>query len=357
MVVAMMLPAPKPGTKISVKLTSRAHRDGSRPYGVDYRSITGKRARISIGTKKEAEIAAARLRVEAFEAKALGRPASRQITLAELKTLHIARKRRRKAIAHDEYRWQALLDHFGQDRLVNTILPSDVDRFVKSLQGRITRLGRAPSPATINHYLALLRRAMNVARKERAITENPVLPEMLFDEANERDRTCSDSEFSKLMAAANPHMCVAIALARWTGMRCGEIAELDWSRIDLEKRVARLGPTKGDRGRSVGRSVPIAKPAAEMLRAWQSWTGKTTGKLFHCCSGTLSSNFGDLTERVGIEDLRFHDFRHTAATWMRRAMKIDLLTLKRIFGWKSWKMVERYSHVGEDEISEVAARL
>jgi integrase len=64
---------------------------------------------------------------------------------------------------------------------------------------------------------------------------------------------------------------------------------------------------------------------------------------------------GALT-RAGIEDFRWHDLRHTWATWHRQA---DTPTheLQRLGGWRNASMVKRYAHLASDHFAESAARL
>jgi integrase len=61
-------------------------------------------------------------------------------------------------------------------------------------------------------------------------------------------------------------------------------------------------------------------------------------------------------KRAGIEDFRWHDLRHTWATWLRKA-GTPTHELQRLGGWKTAAMVERYAHVAQDDLEYAASRL
>ena len=61
-------------------------------------------------------------------------------------------------------------------------------------------------------------------------------------------------------------------------------------------------------------------------------------------------------KRAGIEDFKWHDLRHTFATWHRQA-GTPTHELQRLEGWKTGAMVERYAHVAPEALQGAANRL
>lgn len=61
-------------------------------------------------------------------------------------------------------------------------------------------------------------------------------------------------------------------------------------------------------------------------------------------------------QRAGIENFRWHDLRHTWATWHRQA-GTPTHELQRLGAWQSSVMVERYAHVSSDALVASAGRL
>lgn len=60
--------------------------------------------------------------------------------------------------------------------------------------------------------------------------------------------------------------------------------------------------------------------------------------------------------KAGIEDFRFHDLRHTWASWHRQA-GTSCDELKDLGGWKSRSMVDRYAKFATDNLRDAAARI
>jgi integrase len=61
-------------------------------------------------------------------------------------------------------------------------------------------------------------------------------------------------------------------------------------------------------------------------------------------------------QRAGIEDFRFHDLRHTWASWHVQS-GTSLPELMELGGWKSYEMVLRYAHLAPEKLSSVAGRI
>ncbi|MCZ6802168.1 MAG: tyrosine-type recombinase/integrase, partial [Nitrospirae bacterium] len=70
----------------------------------------------------------------------------------------------------------------------------------------------------------------------------------------------------------------------------------------------------------------------------------------------IKVGFKAALRRAGIEDFRFHDLRHCAATNLRRA-GIDTLTAMKIVGHKSERMHRRYNNINEADLLQAAARI
>jgi len=145
---------------------------------------------------------------------------------------------------------------------------------------------------------------------------------------------------------------VRFALA--TGCRAREIHGLEWSRVDLVRKVAWLnhGTTKSGEGRS----IPLN---ADVMAALESTLGQYPRSCFTfagqriCNSSTACAK---AKQRAGIEDFRFHSLRHTWASWHVQS-GTSLQELMELGGWKSYEMVLRYAHLAPEKLSSVASRI
>ena len=71
----------------------------------------------------------------------------------------------------------------------------------------------------------------------------------------------------------------------------------------------------------------------------------------------LSTQAGDAAlERAGIADFRWHDLRHTWASWHVQS-GTPLHALQELGGWQTAEMVQRYAHLAPEHLSEHASRI
>lgn len=220
-------------------------------------------------------------------------------------------------------------------------------RAVDFAQYRDSRLKFAAAN-TVRLELALVSNLFTVARKEWSIAvDNPISHIRKPSPGRARDRRLIGDEEARLMAGAaasqTEALLLAITLAIETGMRAGEIVGLQWAQVDLAASVIRLTRTKnGDQ-----RIVPLSLTAAEAIRTRPRPISGGRLTTFHDSNG-LAAAFRIATRRAGIENLKFHDLRHEAAS--RLAKKMPVQTLAKVFGWKTLQMAMRYYNPSEAEL-------
>ncbi|MGH9603863.1 MAG: site-specific integrase [Terriglobales bacterium] len=147
---------------------------------------------------------------------------------------------------------------------------------------------------------------------------------------------------------------VIVALAVATGMRRSEILRLRWLDIDLMNGRVMLPQSKNGEGRI----VYLNQMAQAVIRSLPTDTEtKATDLLFRDLTGPqVSMHFARLCRRLKIADFRFHDLRHTAASWLR--MKgADIHTVTLLLGHKDLRMAARYQHLSPAFLAEAVGRL
>jgi integrase len=200
-------------------------------------------------------------------------------------------------------------------------------------------------PATINREVALLRQAYN----EFNIQPNPCKGIKPFKEPP-RDRVLTQQEFNHLQSELSGDALDIITIAYYTGMRKGEIMDMDAERIDYTNGYFSLRAEDTKNGEA--RKVPFM--SAEVYDIFQRRERKIYGKLFS--AKCIRTTFEGACRRIGLEDFRFHDLRHTAATNMRVA-GIDTPTVMKICGWKSVAMFLTYQNVGDEDLEKASVAL
>ena len=211
---------------------------------------------------------------------------------------------------------------------------------------REKRLAAGKSPRTVNLEMSCLSRLFRLAKdQELFIDENPVSNIKPFEIHYGADRILSPEEEQKLIAASPAHLKNIITCALNTGMRRGEIIGLKWSNVKLDQGYLLLEATNTKSKRE--RRVPINFIMKELLEELELSRGASVflnsqGKPYHDGIG-IRRSFYTARKKAGIEDFRFHDLRHTAATRMVEA-GVSLFTVGQILGHTDPKTTMRYAH-------------
>ena len=231
------------------------------------------------------------------------------------------------------------------------------------LQKGNTHYGTPRSSATVNRYLAVLSHAYTMARKEWGwVDNNPVLNVRRLKEPRGRVRFLNDQERQRLLDASKEsrniflHPIVVLALS--TGMRKGEILGLRWRDVDLCNNRIIIHETKnGDR-----RAVPLVGTALQLIGKLKvNGRGSIDDFIFHSPEGSnrrcsVRTAWDKAIGRSKIENFRFHDLRHSTASYL--AMNgASLLEIAEILGHKTLQMVKRYSHLSEDHKAGVLEKM
>ena len=204
------------------------------------------------------------------------------------------------------------------------------------------------SEATVLRELKIFGCAFEEARTEwKWITVNPVRALRKPSSSAHRDRVLARYEIRSLLQRMGyPRKenaaSLAFLLALRTGMRLGEICNLTTDRV-FDKYVW-LDETKTN-----PRQVPLSKKARRIMD--KIIVRKKKGPVIGAKAGTVSNLFVRYRKSLGMNDVTFHDTRHTAATWM--AKKVDVMTLCKIFGWTDPKMAMVYYNPKASDIADL----
>jgi len=220
------------------------------------------------------------------------------------------------------------------------------------------KLHEGRQPATVVRYMAALSHAFTVACNEwEWLNDNPMRKVRKPKEPRGRVRFLDEDERKRLLAACKASECVqlypVVVLALSTGMRQMEVMNLSWADVDLKRGYLILHETKnGER-----RSVPLVSHAKELLVAMSKVRRLDTNLLFYSdvkptVPVFIRSHWGKALKAAEIEDFKFHDLRHTAASYL--AMNgASLAEIADILGHKTLQMVKRYAHLSEQHTSKV----
>jgi len=234
------------------------------------------------------------------------------------------------------YQTRNILAALGKGTYLDDLGDGGVASMIAALRGRM-------ADSSANRHLTLLRAVLRMARDRwRVAVTMPNFKAHYLREPEPRDRYLSRDDAAKLIAAAAAHLKAPIRFSLLTGVRLANCMGLDWSQVDMAGRTITFrvkSPNPGGKPHTIPMSEPLlvllanlgpmehgsvftykGRPIANWNRAWR----------------TAKRN-------AGIRDFRWHDLRHTAASWMvNEGVPLDVV--QDILGHEDISTTRRYAH-------------
>lgn len=217
-------------------------------------------------------------------------------------------------------------------------------------------LEEGSSEANVDRYMQCLRAVLRKARDDwRWIESIPKVP--MYAPALKEPRWLRRPEFERLKRELPPHLRLCAEFAVLTGLRMRSMLGLTWERVDLRRRRAWV-PMDGMKGkRTFG--FPLSREAVKVLR--RAKTASPTGaNVFQYEGASLADcnteAFKKAVARAKVGPLRWHDLRHTFASWAIQG-GVSLHELMQLGDWKSYQMVLRYAHLAPDHLAKAAEKV
>jgi integrase len=262
-------------------------------------------------------------------------------------------KQNKRSWARDEISLNNLKAFFRRKDLQD-VGAEDVERYKAQRRAEISEAtGRQIAPATVNRETACLKTLFNKAVEWGRIETNPAQRVKKFREASAKERVLSRDEARRLIAQAALRIKPVLILALNTGMRKGEILSLKWKDIDFIKGFILISESKAGKSRT----IPMNGPVFETLRGMEECSDYVffnPGTQAHVQD--IKTGFKAACRRAKIKELRVHDLRHTAASWMVEA-GVDLVTVSKILGHSSIQMTMRYAHPTPENMRRAVEKL
>lgn len=216
-------------------------------------------------------------------------------------------------------------------------------------------------------HLALMKAILRAAERDwKWLEKAPVIK--IPTVRNKRVRWLEKDEAKRLIDECPEPLKSVVKFALATGLRRSNIINLEWQQIDMQRRVAWVNPEDSKSNRAIG--VALNDTACKVLR---DQIGNHHKFVFvHTKAGRRPD--GSVTpavrkmrvddgrawksacKRAGIEDFRFHDLRHTWASWLIQS-GVPLSVLQEMGGWESIEMVRRYAHLAPNHLTEHAKQI
>lgn len=336
--------------------------------------------------KRDAERWARLIEGEYAKGKHLPSLEAERHTLTDLLDRHekeLTEKRRKAVAAHLKW-WRDAIGTKKLSELTPALLREQLDRlatepYSRSVQRKAVTLTRrrksknaktyTRSPSSVNRYKETLSKALTVAVNEYEwMPENPLAKIPDRKEPQGRVRYLTAEERAALLEACQAQgtdLYALVVCGLCTGARAGELLGLTWRDVDLERKRAVLNRTKNEERRA----LTLAGPALEVLRERSKVRRIDTDLVFPAPTGEkplaagekvspfdYAKPFRTALAKAKVQDFRFHDLRHTAASYL--AMNgATTAEIAAVLGHKTLAMVKRYAHLSDQHVSGVVERM
>lgn len=209
------------------------------------------------------------------------------------------------------------------------------------------RKAQGVSNASVNRMLAVARAVLRKAANEWEWIERAPRVRLL-PEPKLRVRYLTLEQASVLLRELPPHLAAMARFSLLTGLRQGNVRSLCWSQVDLPGRKLWIHADQAKGGRSI--AVPLPPDAVAILGEQQ---GKHPERVFSFRGKPITQintkAWRRALKRAGVEDFRWHDLRHTWASWHAQNGTPQSV-LQELGGWESASMVRRYAHFSPEHL-------
>ena len=263
-----------------------------------------------------------------------------------------------------------LVEQWRADRVQAGAKPATVNRDLNDLK---SSLSRAHQWGFIDSHPIEKVRRMRVDDRAtvRFLTEDE--QKRLFkalDDREERLRAGRDRanqwrterEYALLpdlrMTAYADHLNPMVLLSLHTGVRYGELTNLTWGDLHLDRAILTVHGFKAKSQKT--RHIPLNSSALSLLQNWKAQRTGDSPLVFPSRNGgpfdNVRSSWGELLKAAEISNFRWHDLRHSFAS-MLVMRGVDLNTVRELLGHSDYQMTLRYAHLAPEHKAAAVARL
>ena len=259
--------------------------------------------------------------------------------------------------------WRQELGHLVLADLTKPMITEKIEKLshykIKNKDGTERQI----SPARVNRHIAALSHACTVAYNEWGwLDRHPMIKVTKLKEPRGRIRFLTDEERNRLLEACEtsscPYLYMIVVLALSTGARFNEVMKLKWCDVDLtQHKKITLHDTKNKERRL----LPLTSHALELFVQHSKVRSITSDLVFPSIHDprkpyNIRRPWDAAMKKAGIQSFRFHDLRHTAASYL--AMNgASLAEIAEVLGHKSLTITKRYAHLSAAHTRSVVEKM
>lgn len=329
---------------------------GSKAFVLRYTNEYGKQSQRTVGMYGDITFDQARRVAQRWRSEVVlgGDPAAKKAekkaipTYAELARQHIAHNATYQKTPHNTDRVIRchLLPKWGTMRL-DEIKSQNIATWLAEKR-------KVLAPATVEKIRVTMNRSFELAAQWElpGASPNPVRSVKRPKFNNKREKYLTTDEANRLLSACDASLCKQLGsivrLLLLTGARKMELLRAKWADIDLERRAWHIPETKT----GVPRYVPLSSDAVTVIRGLRRWE-KCPWLIPNIETREpytdLKRPWDTARDKAGLPDLRLHDLRHSAASFLVNS-GVDLYAVGKILGHADHQSTMRYAHLANDTL-------
>ena len=315
-------------------------------WWIAYTTPSGRRIRRSAGTRNKTQARELHdtLKAQAWRVDELGAKPPHTWDEAVVKYLKEKAGLRSLDTVKLHLRW---LDPYFRGRDLTEIGRTLIEQIAEARRER-DKAGRCLNVATTNRVIEVVRAILRKACHDWEWIDR--MPRIRLEaEPKRRIAWITSEQAVRLLAELPEHLRDLAVFSLATGLRRSNVTRLTWSQVDLDHQRAWIYADQAKGGEAI--PVPLNGDAMATVKAQ---IGKHPEYVFtyrgNPIQQTNTKAWRSALKRAGIANFRWHDLRHTWASWHRQH-GTPLDRLKELGGWKSFEMVERYAHLSAEHLA------
>lgn len=258
----------------------------------------------------------------------------------------------KRSLKDDASRLKVLTKHIGPDRPLAEITTPFASKLMQEITESPSQRRARLAPATLAQYATLLQGVMKLASQFGYVDAAPQVRRPTVK--NERDMWLTKEQAQRLISELPPYLAAPAMFSLQTGLRAGNVSNLKWRHINMERRVLTVPADEMKTGKV--HSIPLNEKALDVLRSVSADVGLVFTKDGKQIVQFSNRDFRAACRRAGVEGLRWHDLRHTHFSWLVQS-GVPLEVVKRLGGWSSYDLVLRYAHHAHEDLANAVSRL
>ena len=326
---------------------------------IDYRDPTGKRIIKAVGpSKREALDYLGKVKASIREGRFFDIKKENRVIFNELLDGYVEKVKNEKYFNTSiRYFIPVIRERFGK-KLISEIDYKALEDFRDERKKTPTQYGTPRSDRTVNLEMAILRHILRKGLKWGMLEKNPFenADDLFYKNRNKRERALTEDEVKRLIEACPPYLKPIVVTAVYTGLRKGDVLNLKWKAIDLERGIIRLTEQKTGKTRNIVLNNDMRTLLHSLpVKGDHVFPGKD-GSPFK----DVKRSFQTALKDAGIEQnndrrykIVFHTLRHTCVSLLTER-GADTTMVKNYVAHASEEMTERYTHLSEEYARKTA---